>query len=281
VTVNNVAASCSGDHEMYYVSGTQLDPCYFIYGRDLNPDVTSITPSTGNYGDTITIMGNKFSMVVMENIVKFGDVSCDVMSSTDMEITCTLGEGTIGQKPLNVEVLNYGIASGDHYLNYTLQLDQVIPASGSVAGGTDIVIIGHGFIQDTPPCPAMAASLLCSDWMFSVTVGDNDCPISLVTSSQITCRTPMGSAGAVDISITATCCHDNSIQFTGILSAAYTYDANVTATVTSISPTGGSGAGGDTVTIDGSGFVNIEVNQSLVTVMVNYKYFCIYVVMGI
>ena len=274
MTVNSVTASCSGDHEMFYLSATQLDPCYFIYGRDLNPMVTSITPATGNHGDTITIIGNKFSLVAMENIVKFGDVTCNVTSSTDTMITCTLEEGTVGQKPLSVEVLNYGIAnvSDDLYLNYTIQLDHVMPASGSVAGGTDIVITGYGFIQGMPPCPAMSATSLCSDWIISVTVDNNNCPVSLATSNEVTCRTPMGSAGAVDVSVTATCCHDNSLQFTETLTAVYTYDANVTATVTSISPVGGSGAGGDTVTITGSGFVTIETDQSLVAVMVRVYY---------
>jgi len=271
VTVNSVTASCSGDHEMLYLSSTQLDPCYFIYGRDLNPMVTSITPTTGNHGDTVTIMGNKFSQVAMENIVKFGDVMCVVISSTDTVITCTLGAGTVGEKPLSVEVLNYGIASiaNNIYFNYTIQLNIVMPASGSVAGGTDIVITGYGFLQDMPPCPTMSATSLCSDWIVSVAVGGNNCPVSSATSNEITCHTPMGSAAAVDVSVTATCCHDNSLQFTETLTGAYTYDANVTAMVTSISPMGGSGAGGDTVTITGSGFVTIETNQSLVTVMVS------------
>ena len=271
MTVNSVTASCSGDHEMYYLSSTQLDPCYFIYGRDLNPMVTSITPTIGNHGDSITVMGSKFSLIAMENVVKFGDVMCDVVSSTDTMIICTLGAGTVGQKPLSVEVLNYGIASvaNDIYFNYTMHLDNVMPTSGSVAGGTDIVITGYGFLQDTPLCPAMGATSLCSDWLIFVTVGGNNCPVSLATSNEVTCHTPMGSAGAVDVSVTATCCHDNSLQFTETLIGAYTYDASVTASVTSISPMGGSGAGGDTVTITGSGFVTIETNQSLVAVMVS------------
>ena len=264
-------ASCSGNHPLYYVSSSKLDPCYFIYGRDLDPMATSITPTTGSHGDHVTIIGSGFSIVAMENIVKFGDVSCDITSSTATMITCTLGVGQVGQKSLNIEVLNYGIATvpDDLYINYTMSLAHVIPASGSVAGGTIITISGYGFLQDTTTCPVTNTTILCSDWIINVDIDGHNCSIVSINSTDITCRTSMGSVGTADVTVTATCCQDNSLQFTDTVVGGFSYNSSVTAAVSSVSPTSGSAAGGDSVTITGSGFVTIETNSSLVAVMVS------------
>lgn len=236
---------------------------------------TSITPTTVSHGDTVTIFGSRFSIIAMENIVKFGDVSCEITSSTANMITCTLGVGQVGQKPLSIEVLDYGIATitNDLYINYTMSLAHVMPTSGSVAGGTIITITGYGFLQDTTSCPTTNNTMLCSDWTISVDINGQSCSILSTNSTDITCRTSMGSAGAANVTVTANCCQDNSLQFTDTIVGGFSYNSSVTATVTSISPTTGSAAGGDTVTIMGSRFVTIESDSSLVTVMVRKYYY--------
>ena len=256
---------------MYYVSSSKLDPCYFIYGLDLNPTATSITPTAGNHGDQVTIIGSGFSIVAMENIVNFGDVSCDITSSTATMITCTLGVGQVGQKPLSIEILNYGIATipDDLYINYTMSLAHVMPASGSVAGGTIITISGYGFLQDLTTCPVTNPAMLCSDWIITVDLDGNNCSIISINTTEVTCRTSMGSVGTADVTVTATCCQDNSLQFTDTIIGGFSYNSSVTATVSSVTPTSGSAAGGDSVTITGSGFVTIETDSSLVAVMVS------------
>lgn len=287
--MNGLTASCSGNHPLYFLSSSKLDPCYFIYGRDLNPMATSITPTIVSNGDSVTITGSGFSIVALENIVKFGDVSCDVTTSIATMITCTLGVGQVGQKALNIEVLNYGIAtiSDDLYINYTMSLAHVMPTSGSVAGGTIITITGYGFLQQRDTCPMTSNATLCSDWIISVDISGQNCSLISANSTDITCRTPMGSVGAADVTVTATCCQDNSLEFIDTIVGGFSYNSSVTATVTSISPTSGSAAGGDSVTITGSGFVTIETNSSLVTVKVSvtlvysyhYNFICYRLVM--
>ena len=220
---------------------------------------------------TVTITGSDFSVVAMENIVKFGDVSCTVTSSNDTVITCTLGEGQVGQKPLEIEVLNYGIAGipSDLYINYTMSLVHVMPSSGSVAGGTIITITGYGFLEGTTSCPMSNATMLCTDWIISVDIDGQDCSVISISSSDVTCYTPNGTVGAANVTVTATCCQDNSLQFTETIIGGFTYNSSVTAMVTSITPSTGSAAGGDLVMITGSGFVTIETDSSLVAVMVS------------
>ena len=253
------------------MSSSKLDPCYFIYGLDLNPTATSITPTAGNHGDQVTIIGSGFSIVDMENIVKFGDVSCDITSSTATMITCTLGVGQVGQKPLSIEILNYGIATipDDLYINYTMSLAHVMPASGSVAGGTIITISGYGFLQDLTTCPVTNPAMLCSDWIITVDLDGNNCSIISINTTEVTCRTSMGSVGTANVTLTATCCQDNSLQFTDTIIGGFSYNSSVTAMVSLITPASGSAAGGDSVTITGLGFVAIETDSSLVAVMVS------------
>ena len=232
---------------------------------------TSITPTTVSRGDSVAILGSGFSSVAMENIVKFDDVSCDVTSSTATMITCTLGVGQVGQKPLNINVLNYGIATvtGDLYINYTMSLAHVMPSIGSVAGGTIITISGYGFLQETTTCPMTNFTMPCSDWTISVDIDGNNCSVTSISSTDITCRTSMGSVGTANVTVTATCCQDNSLQFIDTIVGGFHYNSSVTAMVTSITPTSGSAAGGDSVTISGSGFVTIETNITLVALMVS------------
>ena len=232
---------------------------------------TSITPTTVSHGDSVTIVGSGFSSVAMENMVEFGDVSCDVTSSTATMISCTLGVGQVGQKPLNINVLNYGIATitDDLYINYTISLAHVMPSVGSVAGGTIITISGYGFLQDTTTCPMTNITMPCSDWTISVDIDGNNCSVISISSTDITCRTSMGSVGAANVTVTATCCQDNSLQFTETIVGGFHYNNSVTAMVTSITPIDGSAAGGDSVTITGSGFVTIEANITLVALMVS------------
>ena len=232
---------------------------------------TSITPTTVSHGDSVTIIGNGFSSAAMENMVEFGDVSCDVTSSTATMISCTLGVGHVGQKPLNINVLNYGIATvtDDLYINYTISLAHVMPSVGSVAGGTIITISGYGFLQDTTTCPMTNITMPCSDWTISVDIDGNNCSVISISSTDITCHTSMGSVGTANVTVTATCCQDNSLQFIETIVGGFHYNSSVTAMVTSITPTDGSAAGGDSVTITGSGFVTIETDISLVALMVS------------
>ena len=234
---------------------------------------TSITPTTVNHGDSVIIIGSGFSSAAMENMVEFGDVSCDVTSSTVTMITCTLGVGQVGQKPLNINVLNYGIATvtDDLYINYTMSLVHVMPSVGSVAGGTIVTISGYGFLQDTTTCPMTNITMPCSDWTISVDIDGNNCSVISISSTDITCRTSMGSVGTANVTVTATCCQDNSLQFIETIVGGFHYNSSVTAMVTSIAPTGGSAAGGDFVTITGSGFVTIETDITLVALMVSIE----------
>ena len=82
-----------------------------------------------------------------------------------------------------------------------------------------------------------------------VSIDGNSCTNTTVFSNtQISCTTPAGTAGAKDISVYV------EGYYTGNLSSAFTYNAPFA--LTSVTPNNGSTAGGTSITLNGSGFLN-------------------------
>ena len=104
----------------------------------------------------------------------------------------------------------------------------ILPTSGTTAGGTSVTITGTGFTGAT-----------------SVTFGGTAATsFTVVSNTSITATTPAGTAGAASIVITTP---------GGTATGTYTYTASAPS-FTSVSPTSGTTAGGTSVTITGTGF---------------------------
>ncbi|MCA1668273.1 MAG: IPT/TIG domain-containing protein [Thermomicrobia bacterium] len=107
----------------------------------------------------------------------------------------------------------------------------VSPISGPTAGGTSATISGTGFTGAT-----------------AVTFGGaTTASFTIVSDTQITATTPAGSAGSVDVAVT-------TADGTTALPNGFLYVAPPA--VTGVSPNAGPIAGGQSVTITGSGFQN-------------------------
>ena len=116
-------------------------------------------------------------------------------------------------------------------------MTSVLPVSGSVNGGTTLTITGHGYV----------------DGATTVTIGGATCTVSSTTVTQIICDTTAHAAGSlsVDVVVAGT----TNINFP--TTVMFDYDSAATPTISSItggSTTADSGEGGDTITIDGTGF---------------------------
>ena len=114
------------------------------------------------------------------------------------------------------------------------------PISGSINGGSILTINGNGFDNST-----------------SVIIGSKQCTISSVSTSQIVCLSPSGTAGASTVLLTT-----NGIKYPSV---QFTYDSALSPSVTSLSPT--SGTNGTLVTISGSGF---GTAKSLLSIFNNF-----------
>ncbi|MGE3610425.1 MAG: IPT/TIG domain-containing protein [Bacteriovoracaceae bacterium] len=197
------------------------------------PTVTSVSPNGGPLtgGTSVTITGTGF---VSGAAVTFGSSYCTsvtVVSSTS--ITCTTPSNSAGA--VTVTVLNGDTQSGSAAAAFTYAaaptISSVAPTSGFAVGGTVVTITGTGFVSGA-----------------TVTLGSSCTPVTFVDSTTLTCTTTSYAAGAVSAIVT------NPDTQTGTLSSAYTYvDAP---TITSISPTSGTIAGGTLLSITGTGFTS-------------------------
>ena len=197
------------------------------------PTVTSVTPSGGALGGgtAVTITGTGF---LSGATVGFGGSACtglNVASSTS--ITCVTTSHTTGA--VSVQVINTdnqfdGLAAAFSY-NPAPTIATVSPSSGATGGGTNIAIYGTGFISGV-----------------TVMINGSVCTSPVVTgSTQIVCTTDPHSAGIYSLLVT----NPDGQSATG-----GTYEYSVAPSITSISPLGGPLAGGTSVTVNGSGFVN-------------------------
>jgi len=114
-------------------------------------------------------------------------------------------------------------------------LTAVSPTSGPTAGGTTITLSGTGFVSGA-----------------TVRVGGTAATnVAFVSATQLTARTPAGTAGARDVQVT------NPNGQAATRTGGFTYTAQASApTLTSVSPTSGPTAGGTTITLSGTAFVS-------------------------
>lgn len=84
--------------ETYWVKSFVETADYTVYGEGVSfksmgsqaPVITSFSPASGNWGDTIKISGVQFSFLSPNNVVMFGTIPAQVISSTDSLIIATV-----------------------------------------------------------------------------------------------------------------------------------------------------------------------------------------------
>jgi uncharacterized protein YhjY with autotransporter beta-barrel domain len=199
------------------------------------PTITAISPNGGPLagGIQVVITGTHFTGATG---VKFGAVAATgVTVNSDTQITATSPAGSAGTVDMTVTTPNgtSATSTADHFTYAAAPtVTGVSPASGSIAGGTSVVITGTGFTT--------ASEVMFAETFTSFTVNSD---------TQITAITPLRPAGTVDIVVA------NVAGFSAASNADhFTYVTPPTPVVTSISPTSGPVAGGTVLTINGSNF---------------------------
>ncbi|GET22110.1 IPT/TIG domain-containing protein [Prolixibacter denitrificans] len=128
---------------------------YAVFGKSIQfkslgskgPVVTSFSPETGSWGDTITIRGKNFSYVGYENTVKLGTIQALVTSASDTLLTIRVPEKLIEDK-VNLSVSIFGNTSiAPNMFNYLVpEITKIEPLNGSF--GDTITISGNNFTND-------------------------------------------------------------------------------------------------------------------------------------
>lgn len=211
--------------------------------------ITSLSQTTGptGGGQKVVITGVDFPETIYA--VTFGaPTGVTILGSNEIAtigahsattITVTAPDHVAGTVPVRV----YSSSNVNSYTELAAAFTYVAPtitsvsaSSGPIAGGTTITIVGTGF------------GSIESTITRTVSVGGATCtaPTVTVDNTTMTCVTPARDAGARDVVVTI---NGNSATKTG----GFTYLE--APTISSLSPTTGTTAGGTTVTITGTNFV--------------------------
>ena len=222
------------------VSGVVFPVFSFTYSSTDTPVVTSITPDSGNHGDTVVLNVTNIPSGAVTDVV-VGGVRCRNATATTSEITCTLGVNYVGTHAVRVLVDPIGFAVSDVSFTYNLVLSSNAPTKGSLAGMSELTIFGTGF----DPVQTM------------VTVCGEVCPQSATptTISEIHCILPPNSNVTVGSGGSQPCdVHVTSRGVTEVLAGGFTYRDDLTPIISWVQPQRGGSAGGTHITIYGSGF---------------------------
>ena len=201
------------------------------------PTLTSVSPTSGptTGGTTITLTGTNF---VSGATVRVGGVAAtSVVFSSATRVTARTPAGTAGAR--DVQITN---PNGQSATRAGLHLHDVDDAHADV-GLADVRPDDrrHHHHADRHQLRVGA----------TVRVGGVAASYVVFSSAtQVTARTPAGTAGARDVQIT------NPNGQSATRAGAFTYTTSTTPTLTSVSPTSGPTTGGTTITLTGTNFVS-------------------------
>ncbi|MCL4448967.1 MAG: IPT/TIG domain-containing protein, partial [Actinobacteria bacterium] len=206
------------------------------------PTLSSITPTSGPQagGTSFSITGTNFSTASGGTTVDFGtgNPATSVSCSTTSSCSGTTPVGPSGGGNVNVTVTTSGGTSSGVNYDYTSAtsptLSSISPTSGPEVGATSFSITGTKF------------STASGGTTVDFGTGNPATSVSCSTTSSCSGTTPAGPSGGGNVNVTVTTSGGTSGAVT------YTY---IAPTLTSISPTSGPAAGGNTVTLTGTNFV--------------------------
>ena len=241
-------------------------PNGFVYTStppSTQPQLNVIVPNTGSSagGDTVTIAGSNLT----GSTLTMGGVPATIVSHGPVSMTATTPGGSAGSA-VDVVVTNPKGQSATLSAAFTYadpppppNVSAILPASGTMNGGTLVVISGSGFRYGAvvsfggPPAPIGTGTAATT---MAVT---NDAVVcgSGVPLPCIIATAPPHSVGATDVVVT------NMNPATGVIdsgsgSSTLTqgYSFVVAPSISNLTPSSGTISGGTTVTIAGSNFVS-------------------------
>ncbi|WP_369986802.1 autotransporter domain-containing protein [Pseudomonas xanthosomatis] len=203
-----------------------------VVGTSAAPTITGISPNSGSTagGTSVTVTGTNLTGATSLTIGGTAATSVNVVNATT--ITATTPAHAAGT--VNVTVTTPGgtntLPNGYTYVTPAPTLSSVSPNTGSTAGGTSVTLTGTNF---------SGATAVTFD-------GISATGIVVVNATTITATTPAHAAGAVNVVVTTP-------GGTAPLSNGYTY-VTPAPTLSNVSPSSGSTAGGTGVTLTGTNF---------------------------
>eukprot|EP00741_Cyanophora_paradoxa_P023188 tig00021572_g22396.t1 len=246
---------------------TANTPSTFTYNYLSTPLVdhstAAIAPKQARAGDTVTLKGSQFgtnyTYLVANALLYVGSASTPLTASSalsgtlvfTMQPVARAGSGQALALLLPFRGLAYfPSAYSDGKINVLLELASAFPLASPFAGGMSLTLVGSGF----------------DDVNTTVTVCGISCPVSSGNASTLICMTGSLKPTDSEYNSSANCPIKLSVAARGGVGAntttfypgfAYSNSAGAP-TITSISPSRGSTAGGTRITMIGSGLVGYD-----------------------
>jgi hypothetical protein len=231
IVVPLVPAGAVGERNIYVTTpaGTSVASAGNIYTYLGAPTLSYMSPAQGRVsgGNTVQLSGSGFNQATT---VTFGTASATFTKNSDTSITATVPPGVAGTVNVSVDA---GSGNVSNTLTYTYVsapiVTSVTPNTGSLSGETTVTISGTGLASTT-----------------SVAFGGTAVsgPVTVNSDTSITVVTPAHAAGVVNVVVTTP---------GGIATLANGFTYVPGPTVTGLSAAGGPVAGGNTITITGTG----------------------------
>ncbi|NP_001123871.1 PKHD1 like 1, tandem duplicate 2 isoform 1 precursor [Danio rerio] len=215
VYINSISSSCSSD-------------CTFEYSDSITPQVSTVSPNSVNGNSTtVTVTGRGFGNNSADLMISADNILLAVTEVNDSSIQVLVGALPAGTYNLTVVVMSKGLATGSATLTSIAQAS-INPTSGSIAGGTPLLITGNGFVAGNT----------------TVKLGNSLCKILDVTADTVRCLTPPRAEGQVQVNI--------KVFDVVYPPQNFNYSRQQTPNITSVTPK--TGPVGTQITISGSGF---------------------------
>jgi primosomal replication protein N len=226
INVTTPAGTGTVDIVVQHAGGNATLPGGFTYLAA--PTVTEVVPAIGPQtgGTAVEVRGTDFTGSTGVTFGGLAGTAFSVQNQTRINVTTPAGVGQVDvvvQHPGGDATLTNGFA-------YTPTIASTTPGTGAQAGGESVTITGTGFTDAT-------------EVLFGTTPAAS---FTVQNATTINATTPAG-VGQVDV----------VVQHPGgdvTLTNAFAY----TPTIASVNPTSGSEAGGDLVTITGTGFIDAQ-----------------------
>jgi N-acetylneuraminic acid mutarotase len=136
----------------YWVKSFVETSDYTVYGKGVSfislgsqaPVITSFSPASGNWGDTIKISGEHFSFLSPNNVVVFGTIPAQVISSTDSLIITTV-PSVLNSEIVSISVSIFGnkTVAGNTFSYLRPEISGISSLTGTF--GDTITISGKNF----------------------------------------------------------------------------------------------------------------------------------------
>lgn len=203
-SINNTHVYCitpplpAAHYHMYVYNSRKrmrITTTVFTSTLSYTPDITSVSPTNGLGGDTITLVGKFYVSDLSVATVKIRDDPCTVTSFNKTTIQCVLPDREAGVHEGLVHIKGYG-NSNKFSFTYNLRVTDVVPLLSGYGGERLITIQGTGFSSQT-----------------NVTICDSLCRVTSSNATELKCVSPPYSR--YDTSLTDTKCRVKVTHQTG------------------------------------------------------------------